>query len=410
MDTQKVIPFLIVISAALLLFDVYFLARWTNFVKKKGWSKNVYRVAWIVGGLMIVAGYHTLRIRFLNLFPNDFDKFVFYLFYIWYLPKILLAPILFIIDIFRGAIHLWKNIFNRPFRARSAIPVSQDRRRILQSIGWGAASLPFAIAARGMVDTTYDYRVYRENIFVNNLPEALEGLKIVQLSDIHAGNFFSPEPFRRAVSIVASLRADIIFITGDFVNFHWRELEFLAEDFAKIDAKFGVYGCLGNHDHYASLAAFEVLKRKIADLGVRLLVNENETLNIRGEDLQLAGVDNTSYRHNYGDFDKALAGLDPTRPQFLLCHDPTNWDRFVRGKTAVDVMFAGHTHGGQIGFDFGGRNIYTPARFVYKQWAGLYRDGGQSLYVNRGLGATGAPIRIGVEPEISELILRRKVV
>ena len=198
----------------------------------------------------------------------------------------------------------------------------------------------------------------------------------------------------------------MIVVTGDWVNTNPDELKLIFPEMGQLSAPLGVYGCLGNHDHYMSNDEHESLVDDIRSVGIDLLINENRILKVDGAQLQLAGTDNTGLRQNFADLDMALAGLAPENPTVLLAHDPTFWDKSVRGNTFVDLMLSGHTHGGQIGLHLLGED-YSIARIIYDQWAGLYREGHQSVYVNRGVGTTAFPIRTAVEPEITLFTLHR---
>jgi predicted MPP superfamily phosphohydrolase len=208
--------------------------------------------------------------------------------------------------------------------------------------------------------------------------------------------------------IIKKISPDLVFMTGDFVNFQENEIDKISFEMKQIEAEYGVFACLGNHDHYMFPKEHEIFKSKIRSYGIDLLVNENRTLDIRGNKIQIAGSDNSSWRHNFADFDKTLAGLSKAYPTIMMCHDPSNWDLHINGKRNVDLMLSGHTHGGQFGYNVFGYDL-SPVRMFYKQWAGLYKSKDQYLYVNRGLGVVGPPVRIGINPEITHIVLRSPV-
>lgn len=264
--------------------------------------------------------------------------------------------------------------------------------------------IPFGIVGKGFFDTD-DLTIYEEEIVLRSLPRAFDGIRIVQISDIHAGSWRSPDPFRRARAMIEQLKPDVLVITGDFVNFDPKELEFIRRDLVRLRADVGVFASLGNHDHYCSPQNHSLLRSMISNSGIKLLVNTNVPLTVNGETIYLLGTDNTGLGQNFADLPAALVGVEPGAPTILLAHDPTFWDKQVRRKAPVDLMLSGHTHGGQVGIHFLGVEL-SVAQVVYKQWAGLYRDGEQYLYVNRGLGTVGPPIRIGIPPEITVLTLR----
>ncbi|MCU0424442.1 MAG: metallophosphoesterase [Candidatus Kapabacteria bacterium] len=287
--------------------------------------------------------------------------------------------------------------------------------------GYALAAAPVAALGADALFTLYDFDVQRVAIPINNLPAQFHGMTIAQLSDIHAGSFFSEQPMQEVCRIVESLKPDLMLITGDWVNWRAAELPLVLPQiqrlcaFAARNARFGLWGCLGNHDHYSSGAAHAEILSTLRGVGVNLLVNQNTTFCIDGAALQLAAIDNVGLRQNYGRLDKALETLSPENPTILMAHDPTFWDKkihakpheTVAGNLLVDLTLSGHTHGGQMGINLFGMDI-TPAALMYKQVAGLYADDyslGQHIYVNRGIGTTGIPIRLGVPPEITLITL-----
>ena len=256
-----------------------------------------------------------------------------------------------------------------------------------------------------MMRTLYDFKVYNQEITLQNLPRALDGIHIVQISDIHAGSFPDGKPFQEAMRMVNGLKPDMILITGDYVNALPEELSLVARDMNKLKASEGVYGILGNHDHYNTRQQHARIVKSLRSMGVDLLINENRRIGIEGSSLVLAGIDNSGLRQNFGRLDKALKNVAADDAVILMAHDPTFWDANVVGKSPVGLTLSGHTHGGQFGVQAFGFE-WSPAQYVYKQWAGLYSKGDQSIYVNRGLGTVGPPMRIGIPPEISSIILR----
>jgi predicted MPP superfamily phosphohydrolase len=177
------------------------------------------------------------------------------------------------------------------------------------------------------------------------------------------------------------------------------------DSLSKISADIGVFGCLGNHDHYMSDENHKVLRKAIAAANIDEINNSNRIITIDGSDFNLMGVDNTGMRQDYADFSAAAIKRSPFSPTVLLCHDPRNWDNTVlKDYKDIDLMLSGHTHGGQIAVELLGLEL-APVKYIYQRYDGLYKEGDQHLYVNRGAGTTGPPIRIGVNPEITEFTL-----
>lgn len=406
MNTVSFVYFFATILTILLFIDIYFLVSWQKFVKARKWHKLTYIFPWILGLVFFIFYATTLYFRLENKIPTDFEKTFFSIAAIWYLPKILIVPIILIKDLI-VVIKRYFDKFSNKQGLTNENNISTKRREFIKNTGWALAGVPFILVTRGVFHTTYDFRIHRVNIQLDKLGAEFDGFKIIQLSDIHAGSFLSDEPFGKAREIIEGLEPDIIVITGDFVNFHPRELKIIYPELSQLKAKYGVFGCLGNHDHYMTDDEHQNLISFLNKSGINLLINENTKISIGSSILQLIGVDNVNFRSNYADFPKAMTGIQQEYPSILLCHDPTNWDRFVRNKLNIDLMLSGHTHGGQVGIELFGQYL-SPVRIVYKQWAGLYQDGEQYLYINRGLGVVGPPVRVDMPPEITFIELSSK--
>lgn len=259
----------------------------------------------------------------------------------------------------------------------------------------------------------YRYRVRRVNLSFDNLPASFKGLKLVQVSDIHSGSFTNKKAVIRGVQMVMNEKPDLILFTGDLVNNHSDEMDDYMDVFDKFNAPMGVYSTLGNHDYgdYAhwntveeKKANLEKLKRIHGELGWRLLMNEHVVLERGTDKIALLGVENWSAKARfpkYGDLKKAYEGSQSYPFKILMSHDPSHWDAEVRTiYKDIDLMLAGHTHGMQFGIEIPGFK-WSPVQYVYRQWAGLYQEGAQKLYVNRGYGFIGYPGRVGILPEIT---------
>ncbi len=399
MTTTSFVYFFASILTLLLFIDVYFLISWQRFARLRNWHRVSYLLPWFLGIIFFIFYAITLYFRLENKIPSDIEKIFLAVASIWYLPKILIVPVILIKDLVFGLKKFFSK-FSGQKNTREDNITSNKRREFIKSTGWVLAGLPFILVTRGVFHTTYDFRIHRVNLFLDKLGDEFNGFKIIQLSDIHAGSFISNEPFAKAIEIIQSFKPDIIVITGDFVNFHPRELKIIYSELSKLQANHGVFGCLGNHDHYMSEDEHKILISLLRESGINLLINENSKIKIGNSYIQIIGIDNINFRTHFGDFSKAMIGVEKEYPSILLCHDPTNWDRYVRNRLDVDLMLSGHTHGGQVGIELFGQYL-SPVRIVYKQWAGLYRDGNQYLYVNRGLGVVGPPVRVDMPPEIT---------
>jgi predicted MPP superfamily phosphohydrolase len=259
----------------------------------------------------------------------------------------------------------------------------------------------------------YDYKVRRVKLSFDNLPHAFKGLKILQISDIHSGSFTDKAAVKRGVDMALRENADLILFTGDLVNDKADEMHDYMDVFDKIKAPMGVFSTLGNHDYgdYTSWPSAEAKKKNLerlkeihGELGWRLLMNEHVVLERNNEQIALLGIENWSAFGRfpkYGRMDLAYPGTEKYPFKILMSHDPSHWDAEVRPKYPdIDLMLAGHTHGMQFGVE----NPYfkwSPVQWFYKEWAGLYENGKQKLYVNRGYGFIGYPGRVGILPEIT---------
>ena len=268
------------------------------------------------------------------------------------------------------------------------------------------------------VTNRYKYIIKRVKLKISNLPDAFKGMKIVQISDIHAGSFDNKESVKNGINLILQEEADLILFTGDFVNYTADEIEHYMDIFSELKAPMGVYSILGNHDYgdyvswpneAAKAANLELLKKYQADMGWRLLLNEHILLERGNDRIALIGVENWGANPRFprfGDMQKAVDGMPNNIPvKILLTHDPSHWDAVIREKYPdINLTLSGHTHGMQMGIRLPFFQ-WSPAQFLYKQWAGLYTKGQQSIYVNVGYGFLGYPGRLGILPEITVIEL-----
>jgi predicted MPP superfamily phosphohydrolase len=281
-----------------------------------------------------------------------------------------------------------------------------------------ATSVPFGTMAYGIISGAHDYRVRRVTINLPNLPKSFDGLKIGQISDIHSGSFFNKTAVKGGVNMLLREKPDMIFFTGDLVNNEAVEVKDYLEIFGKISAPLGVFSVTGNHD-YGDYHRWPSLQEKRANfrdlmeahrlMGYDVLMNDHRIITQGSGRIAVIGNENWGGRgfSQYGKLREAHRGTSEADVRLLLSHDPSHWDAQVRPDFPdIDVMFAGHTHGFQFGVEIGGFR-WSPSQYAYKQWAGLYRQGKQYLYVNRGFGYLGYPGRIGMPPELTIFELKR---
>ena len=263
----------------------------------------------------------------------------------------------------------------------------------------------------------YRYRTESIRLRFENLPEAFRGLRIVHISDIHAGSFTDRKAVEKGVERILAEKPDMILFTGDLVNDAAEEMRDYKEVFGRLTAPLGVYSCLGNHDYgdyrpwpdaESKRANLQALKDTHRDMGWRLLMNEHVALERDGQTIAILGIENWGAKANfkkYGKLEEAWKGSEAHPFKILLSHDPSHWDAQVRKDYPdIDLMLSGHTHGMQFGVEIPGFR-WSPVQYVYRQWAGLYREGKQALYVNRGFGFLGYPGRVGILPEVTVIEL-----
>ncbi|RYZ23933.1 MAG: metallophosphoesterase [Chitinophagaceae bacterium] len=330
----------------------------------------------------------------------------------------LIAAIFFLIDDIRRLLQ-WAagRLFFSKTEGQEIQEEGISRSVFFSWLGLAAGGTIFGTLLWGM-GNKYNYRVRHVRLRYPNLPEAFRGLKVVQLSDIHSGSFTDRAAVERGIEKVLSLQPDLILFTGDLVNNTADEMNPFWDVFAKLKAPMGVYSVLGNHDYGdyhnwpsagEKRANLEALKAGQARMGWRLLMNEHVLLERGGQQIALIGIENWGAKARfpkYGKMDQAYPGTEAVPFKILMSHDPSHWDAEVRPKYGdIDLTLSGHTHGMQFGVELPFFR-WSPVQYVYRQWAGLYTEGRQKLYVNRGFGFLGYPGRVGILPEITLLELQ----
>lgn len=294
----------------------------------------------------------------------------------------------------------------------------EDRRGFLIKMGLGLAALPFASFIYGITIGKYNYKVKKVSLAFDHLPPEFDGYKIVQISDVHSGSFDSRESVLKGIELINTQDPDLVVFTGDLVNDRAEEIDNYIDIFQQIESKDGIFSITGNHDYgdYFQWNSqtekdenFERLVKKHEELGFNILMNENRKI-FRGNNyINIVGVENWGLPPfpQKGDLNKALNGVDNSFT-LLLSHDPSHWDaETLKHSKKVDLTLSGHTHGMQFGIEIPGIK-WSPVKYKYPRWAGLYQEKNQYLYVNRGFGFLGLPGRIGIWPEITLIELKAK--
>lgn len=330
------------------------------------------------------------------------------------IPKLILTLVLFFEDIYRVLSGTISKISGNT--TDSFIP---ERRRFVSQIALGIAAIPFSSLIYGMTLGKYNYKVITQQIFFPDLPEAFDGFKITQISDIHSGSFDNPEKINYAIDLINEQESDMILFTGDIVNTHAKEMAPWIETFNRIKKhEFGKYSVLGNHDYgeYVDWKTaqekdqnFYDIKSLYGKIGFNLMLNEHTYIKKGNDKIALVGVENWGVKFKKaGDLHKASEGLSKEEFKILMSHDPSHWDAEVnKHPKDFHLMLSGHTHGLQFGIEIPGFFKWSPAEYVYEQWAGLYEKAGKYIYVNRGFGFHAYPGRVGIMPEITVIELKK---
>jgi uncharacterized protein len=381
-------------------------------------QKSVKIAFWSITALSLFAFflYHFSNV---DLLGKSVRMFILVGIFMNYLAKVFFAVFLLIDDISRGIQYLVQK-FSNPTPAivsdkESHIPRSQFILKTAVVVG----AAPLVALSWGILSGAHDYRVRRIKLPLPNLPKAFEGLKIVQVSDIHAGSFWNKTAVQGGIEMLLNEKPDVVFFTGDLVNNQAVEMKEWISTFSKVKAPLGVFSVLGNHDYgdYVNWGSAQEKRQNLIDLvniqkamGWNLLVNQNHILEVDGEQIAIVGVENWGAKARfpkYGKLSEAIKGTENVSTKLLLSHDPSHWQAEVLPMYPdIDAMFSGHTHGMQMGVDIPGFK-WSPVQYVYDEWAGLYRQDNRYLYVNRGFGYLGYPGRIGMPPEITTIELTR---
>lgn len=332
-----------------------------------------------------------------------------------YVPKLVLALVLLGEDIFRMGAGSVNYLIDR----KDEVGFLASRRKFVSQIGLGLAAVPFLSLIYGITVGRYNYKVIKQRIFFPDLPDAFDGFRITQISDVHSGSFDNPEKINYAIDLINEQDSDMILFTGDIVNTDAKEMHPWIDVFKGIkDHQYGKFAVLGNHDYgeyvtwpteKAKEENFQAIKDLYGQIDFKLMLNEHAYI-YKGEDkIALIGVEN--WGHNFkkaGDINKASQEVDQKDFKILMSHDPSHWDYEIKNhEKNFHLTFSGHTHGMQFGIEIPGYFKWSLAQYVYAQWAGLYENLGRYVYVNRGFGYHAYPGRVGIMPEITVVELKK---
>jgi hypothetical protein len=331
------------------------------------------------------------------------------------IAKLILTLFMFGEDISRFLIAGYHSLFT-PSSSSFSLP---SRRRFLSQIAFGIAAIPFASLLYGMYQGKYNYKVLKYSLYFEDLPDAFDGYRVTQISDIHSGSFDNKKKIEYAVGLINEQESDTILFTGDLVNNLAVEMDPWISVFSKIEAKDGVFSIMGNHDYgdYVSWETDKARKDNVqavknvhSKLGWDLLLNEHRFIQKDGQRIALVGVENwgSGGFKKFGDLDLAGKGLGPKEFKILMSHDPSYWQEKIKSDPDnYQLTLSGHTHGMQFGIEIPGWFKWSPIQYRYENWAGIYQEFGRIINVNRGFGYLAYPGRVGIWPEISVIELRK---
>ncbi|RWU05680.1 metallophosphoesterase [Pedobacter chitinilyticus] len=412
--------FLTVLCFIVILFDIYcYNAILAVFKNWKQSTKQFFKRAWWVVNISLIIG--VFCAIYLNLFLTA-RAIILVAFFLLTASKAIILPFLLIDDLRRLIIK-----FSRLLKRKKPVEAAKEtiagepisRSSFLVKAGLIAGAIPLSSLSWGIISGAYDYQIRRVNLKLPNLPSAFDGITMAQVSDIHSGSFYNKTAVKGGVEMLLAEKPDFVFFTGDLVNNLTSEVKDYQDIFSKVTAPLGVYSVLGNHDygdyHFgrgSSPAKVKNLQDMVAThkiMGWDLLMNEHRRLKVDGEEIGILGIENWGMGRfpKYGKMELATQNTDDLPVKLLLSHDPSHWRGEVLQKyPQIDAMFSGHTHGMQFGVRLK-ETQWSPIQYIYKEWAGLYAEQQQQLYVNVGYGFLGYPGRVGILPEITIFTLSK---
>ena len=386
--------------------------------------KTVYKNSWLTKTYLLLNTLIFLNffLRVIYVYHNELsysDQFYgnlsipFALFFTLVCFKLIIILFLFFEDISRAVLSIINFFFN--FSDAKIF----ERRSFLSKIALLVASIPIPFVLYGIYKGRYNYKVYKYDLIFDDLPEDFDGYQITHISDIHSGSLKNKNNVEYAVKLINEQKSDLILFTGDIINNKSNELIKWKDLLSTMKASDGKFSVLGNHDYgdYVNWNNKQEKEDNFSDLlnfqkqmGFKLLLNENIKIKKGESNISLIGVENWGKGRfkKKGDIDKACIGLNKRDFKIVLSHDPSHWDKIlIDHKTHFHLTLSGHTHGMQFGIEIPGWVKWSPAKWAYRQWAGLYNEKNQFLNVNRGFGVLGFPGRVGIPPEISVITLKK---
>lgn len=400
---------LIIVSAIIILLETYAFQAIKTLTKSK-----IVQYSWLLVSLLVYANFFYVILTS-DRGSGQTIKFQWAvgMFLLVLVPKLVVLLLMFGEDVVR----LVQKGFS--FFSKEETKDLAGRRAFVSKIALGLAALPFASMLYGMVKGKYNYKVLKYQLSFKDLPEAFDGFTISHITDIHSGSFDNHEKIQYGVDLINEQQSDMILFTGDMVNNFAHEMDDWVSVFSQLKAPKGMFSVLGNHDYgdYSDWksprdkkANFEAIKDIHPKIGFDLLLNENRYIEKDGQKIALIGVENWGKGRfsKKGDLAKASEGVKQEDFKILLTHDPSHWEHMVKtDEHNYQLTLSGHTHGLQFGIEIPGWFKWSPSKYVYKQWAGLYEEFGRYINVNRGFGYHAFPGRVGIWPEITVIELKK---
>jgi predicted MPP superfamily phosphohydrolase len=411
----------LIIAGLSLLMDWYVFNGLKTFTAGLRAQRSRQMINW--GYLVISLGVTIMTLLGISSFATaqgmtPYNEWVLSIFLTFFFTKIFFILVLFLGDIGR----FFYGIVNHFVKAKTKTHEAffPARRKFISEMAILIAAVPFTGFLYAMFKGKYDFKLHKETLYFDDLPDAFDGFTITQVSDIHSGSFDNTEAVQRGIDLAKAQKSDLFVFTGDLVNNAACEIEPYLQRFSQLKAPYGQFSILGNHDygdyiHWESeqekAANLEKLKQHHKTLGYRLLLDENVEIEKDGQKITLMGVQNWGRGFlQLGNLNKALEGVDSNAFKILLSHDPTHWEVQVRHNPAnIQLTLAGHTHGAQFGVEVPGFR-WSPVKYRYLDWAGLANEKNRYLYVNRGFGFLAFSGRLGIWPEVTVITLKKSKV
>ena len=395
------------------IIDFYAFQSFKTVVKNNWWSVVYWLISFLVIGNFL---FHYYNFNRSNGFTVN-QAFAFGFLIAFLVPKMVLVIFMFAEDIFRVPQGIYRYFTESSAASGNYFPA---RRQFISKVALGLAAIPFASIIYGIYKGKYNFKVLKYTLTFKDLPDAFDGYKITQISDIHSGSFDDIDKVDYAVNLVNEQQSDVILFTGDMVNNKASEMVPYKSIFSKLQAKDGKFSVLGNHDYgdyvsWESEAAkhqnLEDLKSIQKEIGFDLLLNESRFLERNGQRLALVGVENWGAGgfKKAGDLQKAVSNVKHDDFKILMSHDPSHWEQqVINDSYHYHLTLSGHTHGMQFGIEIPGWFKWSPVKWRYKYWAGIYEEMEQYINVNRGFGYLAFPGRVGIWPEITVIELKKE--